>query len=107
MKNFFLLIILSKPESVKIYSLSVKFDWFRYLKKRLLWISQISLITSVKYDWFNQWNDFPQIHLEKINWLNSENYLIYQWNVFSADETVKRHITDSDLESKINVAHGI
>ena len=49
-------------------------------KKRSLWISQISLITSVKYDWFNQWNDIKQIRSVKINWFKSEKYC-FHWKI--------------------------
>ena len=75
--------VLSKFESVKIYWLSVKFDWFKYLKR--------GYCKSVKFLWLFQWKltDFTVK------------------NIFFTDESVKRQITDSisqnltdsDLES--------
>ena len=62
---------LSKSKSVKIYWLSVKFDW--------LWISLISLITSVKINRYNGEKYFFTDESVKINWFNSEIYLFYWW----------------------------
>ena len=39
--------VLSKSESVKIYWLSVKFDWFKYLKR--------DYCKSVKFHWLLEW----------------------------------------------------
>ena len=94
----------SKFESVKIYWLSVKFDWFKLLKR--------GYCKSVKFHWLFQWkltdltvkNIFFTGESVKINWFNSEKY-------FFTDESVKRKITDSisenltdsDLESKLQL----
>ena len=92
--------MLAKYESVKIYWLSVKFDWFEYLKR--------GYYKSVKFHWLLQWKltdltvkiFFQLIQLVIINWFNSEIY-------FLTGESVKKQITDSinknltdwDLES--------
>ena len=94
--------LLSEYESVKIYWLSVKFDWFKYLKS--------CYCKSVKFYWLLQWKltdltvkiFFPLIQSVIINWLKSEIY-------FFTGESVKRQITysigenltDSDLESGV------
>ena len=94
--------LLSKYESVKIYWLSVKFYWFKYLKR--------GYCKSVKFHWLLQWKltdltvkkCFRLIQSVIINWFNSEIY-------FFTGESVKRkntdsiceNLTDSDLESKV------
>ena len=84
--------LLSKFESVKIYWLSVKFDWFKYLKR--------GYCKSVEFHWLFQSkltdltvkNIFLTDESEKINCFNSEQY-------FFTDESVKRKITDSISEN--------
>ena len=84
--------LLSKFKSVKIYWLSVKFDWFKLLKR--------GYCKSVNFHWLFQWkftdftvkNIFFTDESVKINWFNSEKY-------FSTDESVKRQITDSISEN--------
>ena len=100
------LILLSKFKSVKIYWLSVKFDWFKYIKR--------GYCKSVKFHWLLQWkltgltvrNICFTDESVKINWFNSEKY-------FVTDESVERKITgsisenltDSDLESRIFILY--
>ena len=84
--------MLSKFETVKIYCLSVKFDWFKQLKK--------GYCKSVKFHLLFQWkltdltvrNIFFTDESVKINWFNSGKY-------FFTDESVKRQITDSISEN--------
>ena len=64
--------ILSKFESVKIYWLSVKFDWLFQWKLTDLTVRNI----------------FFTDESVEINWFNSEKY-------FFTDESVNRQITDS------------
>ena len=94
-------ILLSKSESVKIYWLSVKFDWFKWLKR--------GYCKSVECYWLLQWKStdltvediFSLIQSVKINWFDSEK-------LFCTDESVKMQITgsigenltNSDLESR-------
>ena len=84
--------MLSKFESVKIYWLSVKVDWFKYLKR--------GYCKSVKFHWLFQWkltdltvkNIFFTDQSVKMNWFNGEKY-------FFTDESVKMQITDSISEN--------
>ena len=69
------MMVLSKIESVKIYWLSVKFDWFKYLKR--------VYCKSVKLHWLFQW---------KLTDLTVKN-------IFFTDESVKGQITDSISEN--------
>ena len=46
-------------------------------KKRLLWISQISLIISMKINWFNSEKCFCTDKSVKINWFKSEKYFFH------------------------------
>ena len=71
-------------------------------KKRLLRISQISLITSVKNDWLNQWKDYLLIQSVKINWFNSEKYFLlvnegkYKSLMWKNKIKNSENLTDSD-----------
>ena len=97
-KLFFLL---SKYESVKIYWLSVKFDWFKWLKR--------GYCKSVKFHWLLQWKltdssviiFFPLIQLVIINWFNSEIYFLTGESVKrQMTDSICKNLTDSDLESR-------
>ena len=83
---FLFMTLLSKFESVKIYWLSVKFDWFKYLKR--------GYCKSVKFTDLTVKNIFFTDESVKINWFNSGTY-------FFTDESV--NFTDSDLESRANI----
>ena len=61
-------------------------------EKRLLWISQIWLITSVKISWFNSEKYFSIHESVKINWFNSWQYPFHWW--------ISENLTDSDLEGR-------
>ena len=68
--------MLPKSESVKIYWLSVKFDWL------LQWRSTDLTVKNI----------FSLFQSMKINWFDSENYVC-------TDESVKRQISDSISEN--------
>ena len=65
--------VLSKFESVKIYWLLVKFDWFKYLKK--------GYCISVKFHWLFQW---------KLTDLTVKSQIT---------DSISENLTDSVLES--------
>ena len=115
-------IIPSNFESVKIYWLLVKFDWFKYLKRgycksvKFHWLFQWKLTDltvrnivytdeSVKINWFKSGQYFFTDESVKINWFNRGKYFFTDESVkinwfnsgqyFFTDESVKRQITDS------------
>ena len=92
--------MLSKYESVKIYCLSVEFDWFKWLKR--------GYCKSVKFHWMLQWKltdstvkiFFPLIQLVIINWFNNEIYFLTGESLKrQITDSISKNLTDSDLES--------
>ena len=84
--------LLFKSESIKIYWLSVKIWLIQIAKKRLLLISQISLINSVNINWFNSEiyfsNWFDQWKLTNITVKNIFS-LVNHWKGKSLISSVK------------------
>ena len=96
-----LISLLSKYESVKIYWLSVKLDWFKQSKR--------GYCKSVKFHWLLQWKltdltvkiFFPLIQLMIINSFNSEIYFLTGESVKrQITDSISKNLTDSDLESR-------
>ena len=68
-----------------------------------LWISQISLITSVKINWFNSENYFSKWFDQwKLTDLKIENFLFISESVkMQITDSISEDLTDSDLESSL------
>ena len=68
------------------------------------WISEISLITSVKINWYNGEKYFFTDESVKINWFNSEIYLFHRWISGNLTVSVLERIKSSYKHSIQNMA---